>query len=69
MAAEAGVSQWPVADLPDHGAVLAWLDAKGVDAVLVRPDHYVFGTASAEAVADLLALRAERLGLVLEAAQ
>ncbi|MCJ2185181.1 monooxygenase, partial [Novosphingobium sp. 1949] len=45
-----------VADLPDGGALTAWLDAHGVDAVLVRPDHYVFGTASGSA-APLLAAR------------
>lgn len=46
-------------DLPDGGAVLGWLDARGADAVLVRPDHYVFGTGSA---ADLLAARDALLG-------
>ncbi|MES2302531.1 MAG: bifunctional 3-(3-hydroxy-phenyl)propionate/3-hydroxycinnamic acid hydroxylase [Pseudomonadota bacterium] len=42
------------ADLPDNGAVLAWLGAHGADAVLVRPDHCVFGTGNA---ADLIAAR------------
>ena len=46
--------------LPDGGAVLAWLAARGVEAVLVRPDHYVFGTGSP---ADLLHARAARLGI------
>ncbi|MBB4615358.1 bifunctional 3-(3-hydroxy-phenyl)propionate/3-hydroxycinnamic acid hydroxylase [Novosphingobium taihuense] len=46
-------------DLPDNGAVLAWLDARGADAVLVRPDHCVFGTGNA---ADLLAARDALLG-------
>lgn len=46
-------------DLPDGGAVLGWLEARGVGAVLVRPDHYVFGTGSA---ADLLAARDALLG-------
>lgn len=41
-------------DLPDNGAVEQWLDTRGVEAVLVRPDHYVFGTGPA---ADLIALR------------
>lgn len=31
--------------LQDRGAVLGWLDEHEVDNVLVRPDHYVFGTA------------------------
>lgn len=31
--------------LPDGGAVLSWLDEHGADAVLLRPDHYVFGAA------------------------
>ena len=43
------------------GEIGAWLDAMGVEAVLVRPDRYIFGTADgAEHVEDLLdALRAE----------
>lgn len=53
------------ADLPDNGAVLAWLDAKGADAVLVRPDHCVFGTGKA---ADLLAARDALLGIKQEIA-
>lgn len=47
-------------DLPDHGAVAAWLEAHGAQAVLVRPDHYVFGTGKAT---DLLAARDRMLGL------
>jgi 3-(3-hydroxy-phenyl)propionate hydroxylase len=42
------------ATLPDSGAVLAWLELHGVDAVLVRPDHYVFGTGRLQ---DLIAAR------------
>lgn len=53
------------ADLPDDGAVLGWLDARGVDAVLVRPDHYVFGSGNA---ADLLAARDALLAQKLEIA-
>jgi len=52
--------------LPDGGAVLAWLDTRGVDAVLVRPDHYVFGTGPDGAA--LLAARDAMLGLRLETA-
>lgn len=47
------------ADLPDNGAVKAWLEARGAEAVLVRPDHCVFGTGKA---ADLLAARDALLG-------
>lgn len=46
-------------DLPDGGAVSAWLDTHGAQAVLVRPDHYVFGTGKA---AELLAARDRLLG-------
>ena len=41
--------------------VTDWLDRNGTDAVLVRPDHYVFGTGDAS---GLLAARREALGLV-----
>lgn len=37
-----------VATLDDGGAVAAWLDARQVSAVLVRPDFYVFGTTSGD---------------------
>ncbi|WP_408587531.1 bifunctional 3-(3-hydroxy-phenyl)propionate/3-hydroxycinnamic acid hydroxylase [Novosphingobium sp.] len=53
------------ADLPDNGAVAAWLDARGVPAVLVRPDHYVFGTGEAQ---TLLEARAAMLGTSLTVA-
>ncbi|MBT0670062.1 bifunctional 3-(3-hydroxy-phenyl)propionate/3-hydroxycinnamic acid hydroxylase [Novosphingobium profundi] len=49
-------SRWDASQLPDGGAVLAWLDAQDVDAVLLRPDHCVFGTARTGAQ-DLLAAR------------
>lgn len=61
----AAIGRWVAADLPDQGAVLAWLDSKGADAVLLRPDHYVFGTACGSAE-PLIAGRAEQLGLALE---
>jgi 3-(3-hydroxy-phenyl)propionate hydroxylase len=38
--------------LADGGAVLGWLDRYAVDAVLVRPDHYVFGTGEVAALCD-----------------
>ena len=37
--------------LADDGALLGWLDARAADAVLVRPDHYVFGTAAGDGAA------------------
>ena len=49
--------------LPDGGAVAAWLAARGAEAVLVRPDHYVFGTGSPQA---LWQARAAQMGLALE---
>lgn len=58
---DARVARIVAADLPDNGAVIAWLDAHGVDAVLLRPDHYVFGTAVATAE-QLLDARAAALG-------
>ncbi|WP_298200591.1 bifunctional 3-(3-hydroxy-phenyl)propionate/3-hydroxycinnamic acid hydroxylase [Novosphingobium sp.] len=54
-----GVARFNPATLPDGGAVQAWLAARGAEAVLVRPDHYVFGTGKA---GDLLAARAATLG-------
>jgi 3-(3-hydroxy-phenyl)propionate hydroxylase len=58
----AGVTRIDASTLADGGALIAWLDARGVDAVLVRPDHYVFGTA-ARTAAPLLSARGEALGL------
>lgn len=55
-----GVARLLATDLFDGGAISGWLDAKGVDAVLVRPDHYVFGTARGTAAA-LLASRQRML--------
>ena len=40
--------------LDDGGAIAGWLDTRGADALLLRPDHYVFGTGKP---ADLIALR------------
>jgi 3-(3-hydroxy-phenyl)propionate hydroxylase len=60
-----GVSVVDIATLDDGGALADWLARRGAPAVLVRPDHYVFGTGTAEA---LLAARADRLGLTLEKA-
>jgi 3-(3-hydroxy-phenyl)propionate hydroxylase len=47
-----------LATLDDGGAVADWLAARNADAVLVRPDHYVFGTGRP---ADLIARRDARL--------
>ncbi|WP_422058150.1 bifunctional 3-(3-hydroxy-phenyl)propionate/3-hydroxycinnamic acid hydroxylase [Sphingomonas sp.] len=55
-----------VADtLADGGAVMNWLGARGAGAALVRPDHYVFGTATGDG-ADLLKRRDRMMGKPLE---
>lgn len=43
-----------LAQLDDGGAIAAWLTDRKADAVLVRPDHYVFGTGKG---GDLIARR------------
>jgi 3-(3-hydroxy-phenyl)propionate hydroxylase len=43
-----------LADLDDKGAIATWLADRKADAVLIRPDHYVFGTGKP---ADLIARR------------
>ena len=55
-----GVTRVVAATLADGGAVLDWLNTHAADAVLVRPDHYVFGTAS-DSAEHLLALRSMKL--------
>lgn len=55
-----GVARISAAALADGDAISAWLDAHDADAVLLRPDHYVFGTAQ-DSAEDLLAARAARL--------
>ena len=45
----AGLSEAPLA--PYREALAAWLDKQGAEAVLVRPDRYVFGTGDAGALA------------------
>lgn len=51
-----------VATIGDDGTLARWLDERGADAVLVRPDHYVFGAGSGGADALLAAAR-DALGL------
>jgi 3-(3-hydroxy-phenyl)propionate hydroxylase len=52
-----------------HGILAQWLDVRGVTAVLVRPDHIVFGSAAGTDAGNLLAQALERaLGANLEAA-
>lgn len=65
--AAVGVSRLVASELPDNGALLGWLDARKADAVLVRPDHYVFGTAAGSAN-GLLERRDEMLGQAAEIA-
>ncbi|MDE1914843.1 MAG: bifunctional 3-(3-hydroxy-phenyl)propionate/3-hydroxycinnamic acid hydroxylase [Sphingomonadales bacterium] len=60
-----GITVIPLDTLADGGAVARWLEARGAQAVLVRPDHYVFGTGTPE---SLIARRAALLGLHLETA-
>lgn len=63
--ASATAADVTVVNLARHeglGDVAAWLDAKSADAVLVRPDHYVFGTAQGSAK-ELLEARRGVLGL------
>lgn len=62
-----GVSRIDVSALDDGGRLAAWLDSRGIDAVLVRPDHYVYGTAAGEAQ-TLFDARARALGQTLETA-
>jgi 3-(3-hydroxy-phenyl)propionate hydroxylase len=53
-----GHPDWREAD----GVVAQWMARHGCEAVLVRPDHYVFGAAtSADGLADLLAGWAQQL--------
>ena len=37
---------------PFHAALLAWLDQHGAEAVLVRPDRYVFGSGAPRVLLD-----------------
>jgi hypothetical protein len=52
------------ADLDEPGALLhRWFDEAGCDAVVVRPDRYVFGTAAGDAaLTGLLGRLREALG-------
>lgn len=56
------VTRVDVSALDDGGAVRAWLDSHGIDAALVRPDHFVFGTAL-ETASELLDARRRSIGL------
>lgn len=60
-----GVSRIDASALPDGGSITNWLDARKVDVALIRPDHYVFGTATVHGH-DLLAARAQALGFELK---
>ena len=63
----AGVTRIVAAKLADGGAMLGWLDAHHADALLVRPDHYAFGTCNGHATA-LLNARNAALGQTRETA-
>lgn len=60
--ASSDVAVFDADTLPDDGAVRRWLDDRDVNAVLVRPDHYVFGTTRLD-VASLCEARDERFGI------
>ncbi len=49
-----GATVLDVRQLQDGGAIANWLSQRGADAVLVRPDHYVFGAGDG---LDLIARR------------
>ncbi|MFM6852514.1 MAG: bifunctional 3-(3-hydroxy-phenyl)propionate/3-hydroxycinnamic acid hydroxylase [Sphingopyxis sp.] len=59
----AGLSIIPTGTLDDDGAVLNWLDRHAADAVLVRPDHYIFGTAVGDP-AGLIGAACAKMGLL-----
>jgi len=58
-----GITVVDSATIDDGGALCQWLATRGTSAVLVRPDHYVFGTGTPAA---LVAARDHALGLVSE---
>lgn len=53
--APAGIAAIDLEALDDGGAVAAWLAERGAEAVLVRPDFYVFDTGSPAALIERLA--------------
>jgi 3-(3-hydroxy-phenyl)propionate hydroxylase len=59
---DTAVTRIDASDLSDHGMLLSWLDSHAADAVLVRPDHYVFGTAVGDTT-QLLSMRRQALRL------
>ncbi|NBC38143.1 bifunctional 3-(3-hydroxy-phenyl)propionate/3-hydroxycinnamic acid hydroxylase [Novosphingobium sp. FSY-8] len=58
-----GITTVDATTLADGGKVLDWLKSRGVEAVLIRPDHNVFGTGTTDA---LITARCQMLGLQLE---
>jgi 3-(3-hydroxy-phenyl)propionate hydroxylase len=58
-----GMTVVNIATIDDGGALRQWLAARDALAVLVRPDHYVFGTGTP---ATLIAAQAAALGHVAE---
>ena len=57
--ADPGIARFVIADLADNGTLAAWLDQREADAVLVRPDHYVFGTARGDADGLITAMQSQ----------
>jgi hypothetical protein len=55
----------PLGDTVDlDGSYASWFDRLAVDAVLVRPDFYIFGTSSIAGIKSLLAAAENLLGTV-----
>jgi len=61
--APVGLTVCDLARIGDDGTLAGWLEARGAVSVLVRPDHYVFGTASAGGTAALLGWARSALAL------
>ncbi len=56
-----GITVIDASALNDDGVITNWLNARNIDAVLVRPDHYIFGTIKGDP-ATLIDARTRALG-------